>query len=645
MLRRFVGTKSGKKQSKRGVILVTIIFILAVAFILIGAALVMTANTRKRVYTFAEGSQARLTVTSAAQLFENALRSQEITDKQFVDLCSAGGTLYFTDTSIPGMGGNETESPDNYTKAVFAKVGTKYTAAFTTRIGDEIENVLLTYEGTIHTSTPSPFAFQVELGEGGRLERVTVGNEYGAAARYGADDNVIVVRGTGSAPVDSAYYYSTFVTTSKFRSASGTHYYGDLVYAGDNAGVDITGTGTGAGAMLYGCDVFFLECDNAVQGTGSRNELFTSSSGSPRIVFSNVSGGLFGDQGFSGFTGTPIYQLAYNSSTDSFTFGSSGVGLGSQATLAQNNSQTPPGPSAVTGKDIRYYIGNLEQYTDPEYVANPTDTPRPSCYSDFVGYYSSLGLNSTATPPTDADTLNPTATNSNEVYKVSGGTITDTYDISVANNNVVVYITGDIVLGQGGAFIVSGGDGTDTSNKCYFILAPGKTIKMETEPGHTCGFYSSNVHANGALDGAITQTQSPIIYIIGSGTTSNPTALASALSGSDPDMGSMNRVQIAADCNSGAHLEAMVALYPNTDSSGDSGDFWVREGNSCSFYGRIIARTVRNKGGTFMSIPYCPQFSSGENPNMLYEVVSEFTCVSFDYYYDDTDHSANGLHT
>ncbi len=71
MLKRF--TKSGKKQNKSGVILVTILFILAVAFILIGSALIMTAKTRNRLYTFAEGGQARITCTAAAQLFENAL--------------------------------------------------------------------------------------------------------------------------------------------------------------------------------------------------------------------------------------------------------------------------------------------------------------------------------------------------------------------------------------------------------------------------------------------------------------------------------------------------------------------------------------------------------------------------------------------
>ena len=77
MLKRFVGTKSGKKQNKSGVILVTILFILAVAFVLIGAALMMTANTRKRLYSFAEGGQARITCTAAAQLFQSALEEQQ----------------------------------------------------------------------------------------------------------------------------------------------------------------------------------------------------------------------------------------------------------------------------------------------------------------------------------------------------------------------------------------------------------------------------------------------------------------------------------------------------------------------------------------------------------------------------------------
>ncbi len=637
MLRRFVGTKSGKKQSKSGVILVTILFILAVAFILIGAALIMTAKTRSRLYTFAEGSQARLTATAAAQLFDNALYTQEIRDKEFVQLCNADAKVYFKDPSIPGMGGDETTSPDNYTIAVFDKVGTKYTVAFTTRIGDEVENVLLTYEGVVHPTSTSPFAFQVELGEGGRLERVAIGSQYGTAARYNADDNVVVVRGSGSAPMDSCDYYSTFVTTAKFRSASGTHFYGDLVYAGANAGVDTTplpGVGTGSGAMLYGCDVFFLNCTSAVQGGGSTNELFTASSGSPRIVFSNVSGGLFGDQGFSGFTGAPIYLLAYHQDSDSFTFGSSGVGLGIQTPLSQNNSQTPPGPSAVTGKDIRYYIGNLDQYTDPNYSPDPGNVdPRPSSYQEFCDAYSSLGLNSNGHAPAGADALSTTDTNSGSVYKVNGGTITSAYTISVASNNVVVYITDDITLKDGGSFIVTGGDGTDTSNKCYFILAPGKTITLDGD--NACGFYSANVHAGGGLEDAITQTQAPVIYIIGSGATNTDTAL-----------GGRRQIAVLGNGDHIKHIEAMVALYPLTDTQNDAGDFYSYSGPSAQFYGRIIARTVVNATGSHMSIPYCPQFSSGENPNMLYEVTSDFTCVSFDYYYDDTDtnHGGSGLH-
>ena len=632
MLRRFVGTKSGKKQSKSGVILVTILFILAVAFILIGAALIMTAKTRSRLYTFAEGSQARLTATAVAQMFDNALYTQEIRDKQFVDLCNADAELYFTDTSIPGMGGTPTASPDNCTVAVFDKVGDKYTVAVTTRIGDEVENVLLTYEGVIHTPSTSPFAFQVELGEGGRLERVDIGNQYGLDARYNAEDNVIVVRGSGTAPNDSAKYYSTFVTTSSFRAASGAHFYGDVVFAGHNAGVDTTGGGTGSGFTLHGGDAFFIDCNNAVQGSGSPHEMFTGSATS-RVVFTNVYAGMFDDQGFTGFSGQPIYLLARDSGGN-FTWGSSGVAINAPQNALVNPSTTPPGASAITGKDINYYIGNLGQYTDPNYSPDPGNVaPRPSSYQEFCDAYSSLGLNTNGHAPSGADTLSSTGTNSENVYKVNGGTITTAYNISVASNNVIVYITDDITLKDGGSFIVSGGDGTDTSNKCFFILAPGKTITLDGD--NACGFYSSNCHGSAGLEGTISQTQAPCIYIIGSGATNSDTAL-----------GGRRQIAVLGNGTRIKHIEAMVALYPLNDTANDAGDFYSYSGPSAQFYGRIIARTVSNETGSHMSIPYCPQFSTGEDPNMLYEVTSEFTCVSFDYYYDDTDtsHGSSGLH-
>ncbi|MCR5058378.1 MAG: hypothetical protein K6A81_07165, partial [Clostridiales bacterium] len=83
--------KSKKRSAdKRGVILVTVLFILATAMIFISSALLLTSATRGRVYQNAEKSQARLTLTSAVETFVQALQMQEITDAALETYASEG---------------------------------------------------------------------------------------------------------------------------------------------------------------------------------------------------------------------------------------------------------------------------------------------------------------------------------------------------------------------------------------------------------------------------------------------------------------------------------------------------------------------------------------------------------------------------
>lgn len=646
MLKRF--TKSGKKQNKSGVILITILFILAVAFILIGSALIMTANTRKRLYSFAEGSQARLTVTSAAQLIENALQSQELSDAKLKALCDANATVWFTDSSIPGMGGTggtTGTSPDNCTCAKFSWNGTKPTVALTTIIDDEVENVLLTYVGTPTDTHTSPFAYQVELGEGGRLDKISVGNVAGTNTRYNADDNLVLSRGNGTAPADSCYFYSTFVTTHPMRSASGAQYFGDVIYLGPNAGVKWeTGSGTGAGGQLMnGGTAYFINCNQVLYnypGPDNTHELFDGKNHSTsQVIFVNThdSGVAYQPfQCFTGFSNGSIYQIDYNMTNGAITPSSHSIGFGGNDPnlFIFDSSFTN---SAATGKSLSYYIGNYDQWLDPEYAAPGHSTPdRPSCYSDFVTMYSDLGLTANGSiSDSDSATLQGGgAVNGGGVYKVTG-TVNQLYNISVGSGDVFVYLQGAITINDGCGFVVSDGNGTQSSGRCYFIISNGGSIKINSENQPT-GFFSTNCH-QGSKTGPLIQTQAPCIYIIGAGTNGDAT-----LSAEEPT----NRGQICCDVNQNAYIDAMIALYPFSDTSNDGGDFFCREGNSCHFYGRIIARTVRNKNGTYMSIPYCPQYSTGEDTSKLYRVYSAYTLESFDYYYDatDTTGTSSGLH-
>ena len=72
-----------KNGNKQGIILVMVLMILAMAMIFISAALLLTNSTRNRLYRNAEQSQARLTVTSAAEMIYQAISTQEIYDARF----------------------------------------------------------------------------------------------------------------------------------------------------------------------------------------------------------------------------------------------------------------------------------------------------------------------------------------------------------------------------------------------------------------------------------------------------------------------------------------------------------------------------------------------------------------------------------
>ena len=76
MIKRLVKSK----KSKKGAILVIVVLILALAMIFIASAMMLTQATRRRLYSTAYQSQARLTVTAASEVFLEALKMQEITD-------------------------------------------------------------------------------------------------------------------------------------------------------------------------------------------------------------------------------------------------------------------------------------------------------------------------------------------------------------------------------------------------------------------------------------------------------------------------------------------------------------------------------------------------------------------------------------
>ena len=217
MMRKF----NKKRVSRRGAILVTVVFILAFATIFIAAAMTLTQATRKRIYTESHSDQARLTVTSVAEAFLNAKNMCEFDDDVMVSMCmnNADIHIYASDSTqvIPGLETEDNDSTDSYTTAKFYRqpntAGAQntehqkftYYIDFSTHIFDKVENVRAQFSYTpveYHSTTEggSPFDTQIDLNaKFGQNNLSDVGD--GGGENNG---NIFLVR-KGGANIDSSF--------------------------------------------------------------------------------------------------------------------------------------------------------------------------------------------------------------------------------------------------------------------------------------------------------------------------------------------------------------------------------------------------------------------------------------------------------
>ena len=156
------------KKSKQGALLIFVVLILALAIIFISAAMMLTNATRSRLYESTMTTQARLTCTSAVEVFLEALETQEITDEQLggnIKTGHGGQLIRMVVEGVPGMSATGTDNctfldlyypnhPDH--KIV--------NADFTTTIGDETESIRVVL--TVDSSGPNygnRFKNQIEV--------------------------------------------------------------------------------------------------------------------------------------------------------------------------------------------------------------------------------------------------------------------------------------------------------------------------------------------------------------------------------------------------------------------------------------------------------------------------------------------------
>lgn len=234
------------KKKKQGAILVMVVLILALAMIFISMAMLLTKATRNRLYENAMSSQARLTVTSAAEVFLEALKTQEITDKQMDGFLSesptkADGEMLMIIDGVPGM----TKDADNCTKLNIyypdktSKPNVVY-CDFTTTIGEQVENVRveLSIQPEDKTKPSDRFSNQIDQYQAAGDSRFFFKGGIGTVKNpevHPTDNTVLLRNGNSTTTASGGKFYSdvVFADGAVFNGDSAS-YYGDLVFLGES---------------------------------------------------------------------------------------------------------------------------------------------------------------------------------------------------------------------------------------------------------------------------------------------------------------------------------------------------------------------------------------------------------------------------
>ena len=323
MMRKF----NKKKGSRRGAILVTVVFILAFAMIFIAAAMMLTQSTRKRVYTEAENNQARLTVTSVAEAWYRAIKKAEFEDDDILAICSAnsgsGTTIRVkasaTADTIPGLENEGTTNNESYTTVKFyrspnvagATKNSQYTyyADFSTHIDGQVENVraALTYTDPIIINDGAPFSTQVDLnGKFGNNNLEVVGQ--------GKDpddlDNVFLVRKGGNSKDASFSSYATMIYCD-----------GDVTFKDE---------------VLHSKDIVFLSGARLKSGDSGH---FSSASKVENFFFFGENGDSIATGGKGNFSGNNFnFYLCNRSNASDWTSGGVVVEVNADGSRKDNNA-------------------------------------------------------------------------------------------------------------------------------------------------------------------------------------------------------------------------------------------------------------------------------------------------------------------
>ena len=600
-------------DDKKGVILITILFIVAVALIFITTSLMISISARQRDYSNAKSDQARLTVTSLSQSVWQAIYAQQITDAQLESMAASGATITFNCSDMPGM----MEHTDSEASAYFyypsATDTSKIAIEFKCRIGTETQYYTMVLKKNSSEGTPAPmFNLTVNLGEAGMLNRCNFGvdvNRLGPNTNADQqnpyitpnNDNVMFIHGT-TAPTTSNTAASGFYCRVIFDGVAylrDATFNDNVYFVGENAGLDWTTTsqfniaanGNRGNMYFWGTRAPFYTTSGgtAVPRTGAGTDSLTMST-IENIYFDSraldaTGTGIQLNTSYTGFD-----QFNYTNPNDDFgvnghVFYETGsvTAPALQGSWQSFGTGTDETPSSFLNKYLKY---------DPDQMDTITEVQAAYCGHTATA----LSLSATELP-------------SGSYFSISGGTLDHIIDCST-DGEVVIYVNGklDICNGNGQAAGFSFESGT---GHVIFIIQGSGQIRLvggnasnDANPGesdagksYACGFIDATCFDSIDSDFQhvsitdLNQTTIPHFYIYA---TTTSASLGTPIVYSE-------------------WYTDYSGFYPSSENGHDGNRLFVYNGPGTVYYGRIAAGglDVPQGSGGNLNVPYCPKIPGG----------------------------------
>ena len=594
---------------KYGVILVTVIFIVAMALVFITTALTISIATRQRVYTNAKYQQARLTAISLSQSIWQAIYSQQISDNDLVALAKGasgnGSVVTFETDEVPGMGLGDTVTSAYFycvTPGDPSKIGIECKCDIDGTSSDgaaQYYTIILERhkgEDTPPSAWPEPFrANGGGVGSPVNYDSINLGInaayitdcERNNQVRYIADDNIAYLHNCFSAtPQDGCGYYCDLIVDSPLFMQE-LCVGGNVYFVGQRAGFifgttghfnaprrNLDGSTVSGGAMSdQAPTLYFMGTDSPFLDT-SGNPLTTADSfainGARAINFDRVtddSGNLVGFEHFN----LPLRSQNIPSTVD--------VNYENPITFHWDTGYSMP--SSWDSHNAPWSSGNVPSHGSSDAM----DT-----ISDVVAQYGGHMSGDVV----DLETVSSLSGGHDYIVNANCTLRENQHlECNVSSGDIVIYVTNgaQLTIGNQNSYMYL--SGSDNGGNLVILLDAGSSIHLGygtygARPNNgiidpNC-FYGSNYFDVTTLN----QHNYPHVQIL------------SLYEGGYP---------VRYEGNGGTTLTANLGFFPMSDpNAGGGGQLQVYNCNKNQvYYGRISCGGVdTGTSGNYFNVPYCP---------------------------------------